>query len=70
MMSPRSAWSTSAFGFAAPAYTPALFLIGMALLGSRLFWRQPYRWWFYLIASVGFLAAHIAHTLLVYARTS
>ena len=67
---PGSSWSTSALGFTAPAYTPALWLLGISLLGQRLFWGHAYRWWMYLVVSIGFLAAHISHTVLVYARTS
>ena len=65
---PASAWSTSALGFAAPAYTPFLWLLGIALLGRQLFWGTLYRWWMYLALALAFLAAHIAHTALVYAR--
>ena len=65
---PSSAWSTSAWGFIAPAYTPFFWLLGIALLGRRLFWGAFYRWWMYLVLSLGFLATHISHTALVYAR--
>ena len=65
---PESAWSTSALGFMAPAYTPALWLFGLAALGRQLFWGHFYRWWMYVVVSCGFIAAHIAHTALVYAR--
>ena len=70
MAAPGSSWSTSAIGFAAPAYTPAIWLLGISLLGRRLFWGHAYRWWMYLVVSLVFLATHISHTLLVYARTS
>lgn len=66
---PSSAWSSTAFGFAAPAYTPALWLLGIALLGRQLFWGRFYRWWMYALLSIAFLAAHISHTTLVFART-
>ncbi len=62
MASPASSWSTSALGFIAPAYTPALWLLGLALIGRRLFWGQLYRWWMYVVISALFLAAHITHT--------
>lgn len=65
---PSSAWSSSALGFAAPAYTPALWLLGIALLGRRLFWGSFYRWWMYAALAMAFLAAHITHTVLVLAR--
>lgn len=68
ILSPSSAWSASAAGFLAPAYTPALWLLGMALVGRRLFWGHVYRWWFYLAAAALFLGAHIFHASIVYVR--
>jgi hypothetical protein len=65
---PGSRWSRSAWGFAAPAYTPLPWLLGIALLGDRLFWGTFYRWWMYLVLCLAFLAAHIAHTMRVYFR--
>lgn len=66
---PASAWSTSALGFAAPAYTPFLWLLGIALLGRQLFWGTFYRWWMYFALALAFLVTHISHTALVYARS-
>ena len=66
---PASGWSTSAVGFAAPAYTPFLWLLGIALLGRQLFWGTFYRWWMYLALALAFLGTHISHTVLVYARS-
>lgn len=68
ILSPASSWSTSALGFVAPAYTPFLWLLGIALLGRQLFWGAFYRWWMYLVLALAFLATHITHTALVYAR--
>ena len=65
---PRSRWSRCALGFVAPAYTPLLWLVGIALLGDRLFWGTFYGWWMYLVPCVAFLVAHITHTMLVYSR--
>jgi hypothetical protein len=61
-------WAGSALGFLAPAYTPVLWFTGLALLGRRLFWGGFYRWWMYLVLSLAFLAAHVTHTFIVYAR--
>ena len=66
---PASSWSTSALGFTAPAYTPLLWLLGIALLGRQLFWGRRYRWWMYLVPALAFLATHVAHTTIVYARS-
>ena len=70
IMFPASAWSTSALGFAAPAYTPFLWFLGIALLGRQLFWGTFYRWWMYLVLAIAFLVTHISHTALVYARAT
>lgn len=66
---PASSWATSALGFVAPAYTPFIWLLGIALLGRQLFWGAYYRWWMYLVLALAFLATHISHTAMVYART-
>lgn len=70
MLSPASAWSASAAGFLAPAYTPAVWLFGLALVGQRLFWGQFYRWWYYLAVAALFLGAHVCHASIVHARTA
>lgn len=66
---PDSGWSTSAIGFAAPAWTPLLWLAGIGLV------TEPARlgrfrlilplYWLVLIA---FVAAHVTHTLMVFGR--
>jgi hypothetical protein len=66
---PTSAWCESAAGFMAPAYTPVLWLLGLAMVGRRLFWGRFYRWWFYLVIAALFLGAHILHAGIVFART-
>jgi hypothetical protein len=66
---PTSPWSSSALGFTAPAYTPSLWLLGIALLGRQLFWGRFYRWWMYAVLVIAFLSAHISHAVLVFART-
>ena len=67
---PSSSWSSSVLGSLAPVYTPILWLPSLAVLGKSLFWGHAYRWWMYLIVSVGFLAAHITHGAIVYGRSS
>ena len=66
---PSSPWSASAAGFMAPAYTPFLWLLGLAMVGRRLFWGRFYRWWFYLVIAALFLGTHILHAGIVFART-
>jgi hypothetical protein len=36
MVSPQSLWSSTAIGFLAPAYTPILWLGGIAIVGDQL----------------------------------
>jgi hypothetical protein len=66
---PHSAWSTSAAGFLAPAYTPLIWLIGIGLIGSSLYFTAPYHPWMYLALSAIFIAFHLTHTLTIYLRT-
>lgn len=68
IVAPQSAWATSGMGFLAPAYTPALWLLGLALLGRQLVWRCGYRPWMYAALSAVFLAAHLTHAAIVYAH--
>lgn len=68
VLAPESRWSTSRIGFLAPAYTPALWLLGLALLGRRLWLLEAYRWWWYLVPCALFLAAHVVHADLVHRR--
>lgn len=66
---PTSAWSTSAPGFLAPAYTPALWLFGLGLLSGRLFITAlPFRRWMFFALAAGFLAFHNLHAAIVYVR--
>ena len=65
---PQSAWSLSAWGFLAPAYTPLIWLVGIGLIGSAFYFSSPYRSWMYIITSVVFLGFHLSHALTVYLR--
>ncbi|WP_157046197.1 hypothetical protein [Geotalea uraniireducens] len=68
---PESAWSTSAAGFLAPAYTPVVWLAGIALIGDTLtISAMPYSSRIYLVLSGLFLIFHNLHAWLVYARNS
>ena len=66
MLAPASAWSTRVWGFLAPAYTPALWLLGLAALGRRLFWGRRYRRWMYAALAALFLDVHLTHSRLVF----
>ena len=65
---PQSAWSLSALGFLAPAYTPLIWLIGIGLIGSTLYFSSPYRSWMYIATSVIFIGFHLSHALTVFMR--
>ena len=58
---PNSAWSRSRLGFMAPAYTPALWLAGIALTGRSLFLPVPWSPWIYAALGTGFLVFHNTH---------
>jgi hypothetical protein len=68
MLFPQSGWSESWLGFLAPSYTPIIWLFGLGLIGRRLYWNFPYRWWIYEALVCGFTGFHIVHTSIVYAR--
>jgi len=68
IIAPNSLWSQSAIGFLAPAYTPILWLLGLAMLSGQLFWGTFYRWWIYLVFSGLFIAVHVTHAAVVYIR--
>jgi hypothetical protein len=67
---PRSAWSRSRWGFMAPAYTPFLWLMGIALIGDSLYLRISYTSWIYAGLAVAFLAFHNLHAWITYTRES
>ena len=68
MVVPHSRWSTSWLGFVAPAYTPLVWLVGLGLIGRRLFVPSPFRWWMYVAVACAFIMFHVAHTSIVYAH--
>jgi hypothetical protein len=65
---PQSAWSLSAFGFLAPAYTPLIWLTGIGLIGNSLYFSSPYKPWMYIVVSVIFIGFHLSHAMTVYSR--
>ena len=68
MIVPQTPWSTSWLGFVAPAYTPLVWLVGLGLIGRRFYLPSPFRWWMYVGLACGFVALHVTHTSIVYAR--
>ena len=63
---PESMWSKSAFGVLSPAYTPALWLIGIGLIGDRFYFNLPYKRWIFISLSIIFLIFHNVHTYEIY----
>jgi len=65
---PESSWSSSLFGFLAPAYTTVIWLIGIGLIGDRLFFKVPYKPIIYIAISTIFVVFHTTHAYIVYTR--
>jgi len=66
---PQCAWSMSAVGFLAPAYTPIVWLAGIGMIGNELlFAKIPIKPWIYWTLSTMFLIFHNWHTAIVYFR--
>lgn len=63
---PKSDWSNSIIGFSAPAYTPIIWIAGIALIGDSFSFSIPYRPWIFITVSAVFLAAHISHAIMVF----
>jgi hypothetical protein len=68
MFAPNSAWSASLIGFMAPAYTPVIWLTGLALLGGAFYFPLRYHPAYYLTPAILFTIFHCSHTALVYLR--
>jgi hypothetical protein len=68
MIFPQSRWSTSRMGFLAPAYTPLIWLTGLGFIGRRFYWPWPYQRWVYIALAIDFVAFHVTHAGIVYAR--
>lgn len=56
MYRPDSLWSLSRVGLLAPAFSPALWLLGIALLG---------RSWWYGLLSLAFVGVHVYHNIIL-----
>jgi hypothetical protein len=54
---PETAWSRSTAGLLAPAYTPLVWLMGIALIGGS---------WPYALLSLAFVGLHIYHNILAH----
>lgn len=63
---PDSVWSKSVLGILSPAYTPALWLIGIGLIGDSFYFNLPYKRWIFISLSIIFLLFHNIHTYKIY----
>lgn len=69
MLWPESSWSNSFIGFMAPAYTPAIWLTGICIIGDRYYFKFPYSKYLLPFVSIVFIVCHNYHTWMVFART-
>ena len=65
---PGSAWALGAVGFTAPAWTTAVWFVGIAMVCRESWLPIRWRWWLYLVPVVAFVSAHVAHAALVWSR--
>ncbi|MDJ0706106.1 MAG: hypothetical protein QNJ46_22775 [Leptolyngbyaceae cyanobacterium MO_188.B28] len=65
---PDSTWSSSLFGFLAPAYTTIIWFIGIGLIGDKIFIKIPYKPIIYIAISSVFVFVHTTHAYIVYMR--
>lgn len=66
---PHSPWSRSAVGFMAPAYTPAVWLSGISLIGDTLTIPELlYSPWIYRALAALFLIFHNLHAWTIFNR--
>jgi hypothetical protein len=68
---PNSAWSKSAIGFAASAYTNVFWMIGLGLLGEKFYFteRLRYRPIFYIVPAVVFVVFHTIHAVIYHQQS-
>lgn len=63
---PNSDWSTSTFGFAASAFTNIFWMVGLGLLGKRIYFvaHLRYKPIFYIGPAFAFIIAHTTHAFI------
>lgn len=60
--------STSILVFAAPAYTPIIWLIGLSLMVDSYYFKFPYSKWHFILPSIAFTFFHVFHAVIVFKR--
>ncbi len=63
---PDSGWSRGVLGFSALAYTPLIWLVGIGIMADSYYFNAAYSVWHFMLPSVGFVAFHLWHVVLVY----
>lgn len=65
---PNSAWSLSIIGQLAPAFTPAVWLVGIGIIASKFYVKLPFQKYLYPVFTLLFLLFHNLHVLLIILR--
>jgi hypothetical protein len=65
---PDSAWSRSAIGFLAPAWTPLLWFVGIGLMAGDALFPRWFRGAHFIIVTTAFVAVHVTHAAIVFER--
>ena len=63
---PESLWSKSILGVLSPAYTPALWFVGIGLIGDSFYFNLPFKRWIFISLVLLFLVFHNIHTYRIY----
>jgi hypothetical protein len=59
---------TNAAAFMAPAYTPLIWLTGIALIAEKFYFHIPFRRWYFMAAVILFLVLHNFHAYMIFER--
>ena len=68
IIDPQSLWSMSLIGFTAPAFTTAIWFVGIGLIGNKSYFKIPYLSLIYVCLAILFVILHTAHAYLVFER--
>lgn len=68
IFAPDSSWSSSVLGFASPACTPIIWLIGLSLMVDSYYFKLVYSKWHFIMPSIAFSIFHVSHAVYVYNR--
>ena len=63
---PESVWSTSVYGFMAPAYTIIIPFVGIGLIGQKVFFKIPHFSMVYIFLASIFVIFHSMHAYIVF----